>query len=261
MKNKQILNNIVVNSKVFAKNNAEFLLTIGATVGLGLTMVTTSTATIKAVEIYNEIEVDKKRKPTKNEVFLNTLPVYIKPFIFGMSTLLCVHGLNYISIRKQASLISAYQLINSTFNEYKDKVKETYGENAHQKLLDQIYIEHADKTSISAQNIAGDDILVRDDGEPKRFYEPFGDRFFECSMEQVLQAEYHLNRNFSIGGEVSLNDFYEFLGLAPTEDGNLYRWSIEEGYIWIDFNNRKVELDDGGYFYAIEPTFGPEVYE
>ncbi len=61
MKNKQLLENILDNSKIFLKNNSSTLLTIGASVGMVLTVVSTTKATIKAVEIYNEIEVEKKK--------------------------------------------------------------------------------------------------------------------------------------------------------------------------------------------------------
>ena len=119
MKNKQLLENILDNSKIFLKNNSSTLLTIGASVGMVLTVVSTTKATIKAVEIYNEIEVEKKRKPTRKEVVLNTFSVYITPFVLCSATLACVHGMKYFDRKKQASLISAYQFINGTFNEYK----------------------------------------------------------------------------------------------------------------------------------------------
>ena len=111
-------------------------------------------------------------------------------------------------------------------------VKQTYGEDAHKKLLDQIYIEHADKQLVYAQNLVGNDVLLPDDdGEIKTFYDHFGDRFFQCTMEQVLQAEYHLNRNFSLRGEASVNEFNSFLGIAPTDDGDMLKELIEKhGY-------------------------------
>lgn len=260
MKNKQLLVNILDNSKIFLKNNSSTLLTIGASVGMVLTVVSTAKATIKAVEIYNEIEVEKKRKPTRKEVVLNTFSVYITPFVLCSATLACVHGMKYFDRKKQASLISAYQFINGTFNEYKSKVKQTYGEDAYKKLLDQIYIEHADKQLVYAQNLVGNDVLLPDgDGEIKTFYDHFGDRFFQCTMEQVLQAEYHLNRNFSLRGEASVNEFNSFLGIAPTDDGDMLNWSMDDGFTWIDFDNRKVTMDDGSCFYAIEMPFEPNL--
>ena len=35
------------------------------------------------------------------------------------------------------------------------------------------------------------------------------------SIVGQLQAEYHLNRNFSLRGEASVNEFNSFLGIAP----------------------------------------------
>ena len=46
MKNKQLLENILDNSKIFLKNNSSTLLTIGASVGMVLTVVSTTKATI-----------------------------------------------------------------------------------------------------------------------------------------------------------------------------------------------------------------------
>lgn len=45
------------------------------------------------------------------------------------------------------------------------------------------------------------------------FYDGYSQRYFESKISQVLQAEYHLNRNFAIGADVTLNDFYLFLGI------------------------------------------------
>ena len=42
-----------------------------------------------------------------------------------------------------------------------------------------------------------------------------------ASLEQVLMAEYHLNRNYILRGEAVINELYEFLGLEPTDWGGL----------------------------------------
>lgn len=74
-----------------------------------------------------------------------------------------------------------------------------------------------------------------------------------------MQAEYHLNRIFvTEGGCVCLNEFYEYLGLDPTPNGEKVGWNMYyDETFWIDFNHRKVTMDDGLECYIIETAFMP----
>lgn len=89
-------------------------------------------------------------------------------------------------------------------------------------------------------------------------FNSFSQRYFESTIEKVIQAEYHLNRNFMFAGVISLNDFYEFLGLEKTELGDAVGWSNCNGDIyWIDFNHHRLTLDDGMEIYVIDMVFEP----
>ena len=94
-------------------------------------------------------------------------------------------------------------------------------------------------------------------GEALTFYEPFSKRCFKRTMEEVLEAEHHLNRNFILRGYAPLNEFYDFLGLEKTEDGEKLGWSQEVGgmfygYEWIDFYHIR-----GPGHYVIHMPFPP----
>lgn len=92
----------------------------------------------------------------------------------------------------------------------------------------------------------------------RTFYDSFSQRYFETTIEKVIQAEYHLNRNFMFFGTIALNDFYDFLGLEKTDFGDTVGWSSVNGDIyWIDFNHRRVTLDDGMEVYVIDMVFEP----
>lgn len=60
---------------------------------------------------------------------------YIPAAISGTATIFCIFGANVLSKRQQAALTSAYALLNDSYNNYKDKLKELYGEEAHQKIV------------------------------------------------------------------------------------------------------------------------------
>lgn len=82
--------------------------------------------------------------------------------------------------------------------------------------------------------------------EIRLFYDSFAERYFKSTISRVLQAEYHLNRNFLFVGYVSLNQFYKFLGIDETPLGDTVGWNSCNGDIyWIDFSHSKAKVDDG----------------
>ena len=94
-------------------------------------------------------------------------------------------------------------------------------------------------------------------GDPVLFYDDWSGRYFESTIEQVIAAQYHINRNFVLRGYVTLNELYEFLGLETTEYGNTVGWAVEDEMYWIDFHQHKVIMDDGLECYIIETPWGP----
>ena len=96
----------------------------------------------------------------------------------------------------------------------------------------------------------------------RTFYDYISDRHFESTLSKVIAAEYHLNRNFVLGAFVTLNDFYELLGLSPTEHGANVGWYLDDGIYWIDFDHQLITLDDspdGMEVCAIEPIVEPRL--
>lgn len=169
---------------------------------------------------------------------------YIPTAAFGLSTIACIMGANALNSRKQAALTSAYALINQSYKEYKDKLKELYGEEAHNAIVDSIVSEKCKDVYISSPSFISSSSLDFGEGmEPeiiRTFYDSFSQRYFETTIAKVIEAEYHLNRNFMFQGVIPLNDFYEFLGL---EKPNLEkRWvgrpatAIFTGLISITIN-------------------------
>ena len=83
-----------------------------------------------------------------------------------------------------------------------------------------------------------------DEEETKHiFYEAFSGRLFESTAHKVLQAELAVANNMADGGFVSINDFYEFLGLERLEGLDSIGWCICDGYQWVEFNHYKTLLE------------------
>lgn len=255
-------------SGLYLKKYSPVALSCAASVGVIVTVVTAIKATPKAVEL---VKADSRKNHngdpyayTRKEAFMSAWKCYIPTAAFGLSTIACIMGANALNSRKQAALTSAYALINQSYKEYKDKLKELYGEEAHNAIVDSIVSEKCKDVFLYASDWAGYSCL--DFGEDtaaypeivRTFYDSFSQRYFETTISKVIQAEYHLNRNFMFKGVIPLNDFYEFLGLEKTEFGETVGWSSCNGDIyWIDFSHHKLTLEDGMEIFVIDMVFEP----
>ena len=241
------------------KHSPEILTGIGIA-GMITTTVLAVKATPKAIKKIEEAKEEKGEELTKMEKVKTAGPVYIPAVVTGVSTLACIFGANVLNKRHQASLVSAYALIDTSFKEYKGKLKELYGEETHQTIVDAIAVEKAEQQYVRGSYMVSecDQLLEGVTSEPVLFYEEYGNRYFEATIEQVLNAEYHLNRNYILRGYSNLNELYDFLGLEPTDYGSTVGWTPDdEGQYWIEFNHRKVVMDDGLECYILEMPFEP----
>ena len=140
------------------------------------------------------------------------------------------------------------------------KLKELYGDEADKKVIEALAVEKSQTVYINASYLDGpcDLALEENSSKPVLWYDEYSKRFFTASLEQVLMAEYHLNRNYILRGEAVINELYEFLGLEPTDWGAEAGWApMDEGMFWIEFNHIPAKLDDGSVFYIIEMPFEP----
>ena len=151
-------------------------LTILSAVGVIGTAVTAVRATPKALKIIEEEFEDIP--PTKKEAIRATWKCYIPATIIGVATIGCIIGSTSISYKSQVSLISAYTLLERSFKEYKDKVKEMFGEDGEREV----------KASIVRDHFMEGDKIPTPMGEKLIFYIDHCGDFF-CIMHKSLAAD------------------------------------------------------------------------
>lgn len=252
MRCKNLLNGMCYKSKIFLKENGPTILSGLGAFGVVGTAVMAAKATPKALDLLDEARYQKKEELTPLETIVVAGPVYIPTVLFGASTIACIFGANAMNQRKQAALTSAYMLLDNSYKKYRNKVKELYGEESDKKIREEI---------------AKDDFEIEysdPEEEKELFYESISGRYFESTIEEVQRAEYHLNRNFILRDYTNLNEFYQFLGLKATQEGEILGWSTYAGYTnygysWIDFKHDRVELDDGMECICIDYPFEPSL--
>ena len=186
---------------------------------------------------------------------------YVVPATIATAcTIAGVVSVSMIGTRQKKSMASAYMMLHSLHKAYQDKVKDKCGEEFH----DEIMAEIAEDVYISSPGLIGSETLDFNDKDPNEkrvFYDHYSGRYFESTKDKVLQAEYHLNRNYALNGSACVNDFYEFLGISDAEGGDDVGWTIDEGIYWIDFDHDKVILETGLEVLTIDMVFEPMLFE
>lgn len=219
-------------------------------------------ATPKAEKIISERQAEKDEPLTKKEVVKAVWKCYIPTAALGLSAIACIIFSNAISAKRVSAATAALAGLAGTYEAYKNKVKEKCGEKVHEEIMNEIIVENAEDAELYSPGFSGPISLDFDEPEEELlFYDEYSGRYFHSTIGRVIQAEYHLNRNFAISGGASLSDFYDFLGIEHSEATDNTGWTMESGISWIDFNHRKITTDDGLEVHSIEMIFAPEVYD
>lgn len=241
------MNNLLTVSKRFVKKNSSIILTCVGAAGVVATTVSAVKATPKALKLIEEAEKEKGDDLSKWETIQVAAPTYIPTVLLGIGTITCVFGAHMVNQRTQAALTSAYALLDQTHKEYKKKVEEMYGEGADQEV----------KAELAKDKYK--DIDIDEEDELPLFYDEFSKRYFNAKNEDILYAEYEINKLLNTNGVVSLNDYYNLVGLDPVDYGEYLGWSSAQMYEhfwddWLYFHHTKVEMDDGLECYIIDYT-------
>lgn len=240
------------------KKNSPTILSCVAAVGVVASTVLAIKATPKALRAIENATDEKGEELTKLETFKVTAQLYIPTAITCVSTIVCILGANALNKKQQASLISAYALLDDTFKKYRKAAISVYGDDADNKIKAQM----AEQVWIcpNGYNVYDPDMDL--ESEKFLFYDFISQRYFNATLPSVINAQYHLNRNLQLRGYASINEFYSFIGIPPIEDGDDIGWNIdymliEIGSMWLDFDNKRTELEDGMECCIISPYIEP----
>lgn len=230
------------------KGYSSIILTCIGAAGVIATAIMTAKATPKAIRLLGDAADEKGDDLTKTEIVRATAPAYIPAAIMGAATITCIFGANALNKKQQAAITSAYALLNNYHKEYRKKLMELHGKEADEEIRRAMVREHCGYHQIG---IDTPDVMAT-------FYDEISGESITCYEREIMDAEYHLNRNFVLRGYASLNEFYSFLGLPQTDHGDKVGWSTTDGYYWIDFEHNLVSRDDGGPdIYSIDMIFPP----
>lgn len=236
-------------SKKFVNKHGSTILTIMASVGVIGTAILTADATIKALEDINLAEADKGEPLTTEEKIRTAAHHYILPVVAAASTITCTFGANVLNKKQQASLASAYVMLDKSYKEYRKKVVDICGKEVDEEVQEAISLDRFEEKKPS---VYGDKLL---------FFEEISQEFFEATMLDIRNAEYHFNRNYALAGYATINELMDWFELPHLQYGDDFGWSwdlsYDYGYSFIDFEHDLITPKEGVEYYKIRLPFPP----
>lgn len=225
--------------KRFWKRNASTILTVAGGIGVLATTISAVKATPKAMKLIEEAEEKKGEDLTKWDIVKTATPTYIPTVLMGAATVACIFGAQVLNKRSQAALMSAYALMDQKYKDYKNKAKELYGSDADTRITEEIAKDKYEE----------EDIQDTDDGK-QLYYDNYSERYFRATSEDVIKAQYAINRVLVEDGVACINEYYSALGIGTVDYGDEIGWNVSQMFdnywtSWIEFYHQEVEMEDG----------------
>ena len=125
-------------NRQFWHRNASTVLTCLGGVGVVVASVMAVKATPKALKKIETAEQEKGEQLSKWEKVKIAGPSYVPAVTIGAATVTCVIGVNLVTSRKQVNIAGAYALVNESYKQYQNKVREIYGDEVIYYIFDDL---------------------------------------------------------------------------------------------------------------------------
>lgn len=233
-----------------SKHSPEILTGLGIA-GMAATAVIAVKATPKAMRIIEEERKlrDADNPITKVEMVKLTWKCYIPAAVTGATSAACLIGASSVHSKRTAALATAYNISRTALSEYKDKVVETIGEKKEQEIRDKVAQDKVERLPV--QN---NEVINTEKGSVLCCDLAFG-RYFRSDWDSIQRAANRVNRMIVTNMYASLNDFYEELGLPPTDMGYELGWNIDDREIIVERSS--IIASDGTPCLAISYNVAP----
>lgn len=231
---------ILRTAQTFILRNSHHILTGLALLGVGASVV----LSVRADRIMHEWDIDEFKQLTKEQQIKLYAQIYAPPAIAILATGACVVGAHSISVKRESSLLLAYEGTRQMYDRYRMTVQERLGPEEKQI---------AEKAASKAQPISRETIVY---GEGDcLFYDAYSGRYFKSTVNKIDRVVNELNYTLLREMCVSLNEFYAGIGLEGISLGDQLGWN-EQRQIEVHYGSRVTEegracivLD-----FVIEPT-------
>ena len=197
-------------------------------------------------EKYTEEDRKKDTALVHIQTGIKIVKLYLPSVIVGSFGIGCFFKSNDILKKRNVALAAAYATVDRSFKEYRERVKERFGEEVDRQLKynikaeevkEQVVDENGKKKTVKKK------LEVIDPNDPNTWSEyakffdaasPFWEKDPELSLYYLKSQQAKWNNVLHVRGYVFLNEVYDSLGIPKTKAGQVVGWRLDEKDTTID---------------------------
>lgn len=184
------------------------------------------TATPKAISNIEEAKEEQQVETLPPvETVKATWKCYIPAAVTAVSSAACLIGASSISLRRNAALATAYAISETALSDYRNKVVETVGEKKETEIRKAVARDKVKQAPVN------EDAIIYTNQGTTLCYDALSGRHFYSDMEVLKRGANEVNRRMRTEMFISVNQFYQEIGLPPNRMGDDIGWHIDRGYV------------------------------
>ena len=212
-----------------------------------------------AWDVHNNVITEEEAKPVVkkecSEYRIEVVKAYALPVAMEMTGMMCIMASNHIMRKRVAGLATALTTVTTAFDQYRERVRERYGEDVERSIYlneQTIEVEKTDdngktkkeKITVADPNIAGVGRYVT---RANQSLWSDSDTYMEYQF-QLIKAELTDRFRADPSGFMNLNTMYERFDFKKTGDGlvlgQLYDYNKHAADNEIDITWHKTRIPD-----------------
>ena len=221
-------------------------------------------------DAYTEEDAKKDKAIVYAQTGLKLAKLYAIPVALGVASVSLIIGGHKVLKKRYLGVSAAYAALDKAFGEYRDRVKEQFGEETEYRLKNGIKVDEIEVTEGDGNGNETTEKITYEERTAHGAYTKIFDaasRYWEKDSEYNLmflrKVQSHFNDRFRAEkGVIFLNEVYKALDIPITKEGQIIGWAwdskrpFEENYIdfgiyepknarfvngyepcvWLDFN-------------------------
>lgn len=187
---------------------------------------------------YTENDAKKDLTIVYTKTGLELIKLYSPAFLLGALSLSAIIGSHVILNKRNIALTSAYCILNKTFKNYRENVKERFGEKVDFQLKNNIKVKEVETVSVDEKGKQKvekkEEYFIDSEGNKYSQYSRFFDEtneFWKSDWDYnktfLLQMQNYANEKLKAQGFLFLNDVYDMLGFPRTQAGQIVGWTFD----------------------------------
>lgn len=191
---------------------------------------------------YSEEKYEKDMRVLKARLVKDTVKVYAPPVLVGVISIACLTGAHVTLNRRLAGVTAAYAILDKSFEEYRSRVTERWGEQAEKEVRfgyeeKEIAVDDPEtgQTTVKTTRIA------KGASRYAKFFGPQTSSQWSddpgYNLITLRSHQRYANDKLHLKGHITLNEVYDALGLERTKEGFVVGWvkDSKNGDNYVDF--------------------------